>query len=87
MKKEEPIHTEFTERKSDPEIIKIVLNLDDQVYKIMRKTLSRFILLRDYKSKLMRKLSKLVTEGLFDYYGMYLLQRRKNQEDLFWTIF
>ena len=52
-------------------MIKILLTLDDWMYKKKEKILLRLTSLRAYKRKLLKKISeKKVTRGLFDDYGI-----------------
>ena len=58
----ELINIEFTEQKANHEIVKMLLTLDDQMYKKKtRKILFWLTSLRACKSKLMRKIFQKVT--------------------------
>ena len=50
------INIELTEQKVNPEIVKMLLTLNDQMYKKSRKILFWITSLRACKSKLMRKI-------------------------------
>ena len=57
----EQIDIEFTDQNADSEIMKMLLTLNDQMYKNKRKILLLLNLLNTYKSKLMRNFFKKVT--------------------------
>ena len=61
-KEKDPINIELSEQKANSEMVKMLLTLDDQMYKKTRKILFWLISLRASKSKLMRRILQKVTE-------------------------
>ena len=68
---EEPIDIEFTEKNALPEMMKMLLTLNHQMYKKKsRKILLWLTSLRITKANWWEKLSKKVTRWIFDDYGI-----------------
>ena len=74
----EPIDIEFTEQKADPETMKILLTLNEHMYKKkMRKIIFWLTWFRASKANWWRKSPKKVTRRLFDDYST-LPNEKKN---------
>ena len=70
MIKRKPIDIEFTEQKADPKMMKLLLTLDDWMYKKMRKILLWLTLLKITKANWWGNFPKKLAKWLFDNFGI-----------------